>query len=156
MLRFFGCLVTAAICVAGPGRADDQCLLPQNGQEEMRALFDQINALRIGQGLNPLVPAPSLMISAQMQACTLAAGQSAQTDAGFRMKAAGCKARATLEVSARGTASGTEVMSLWQRNTANRRAMTLPGLTEIGLGIAAPESGETGGVAWVMAVSSGC
>jgi uncharacterized protein YkwD len=154
------CAVFALWGAGGAVLAQDRCLMPEGGQADVLILFDQINAVRLSRGLMPLRPSPVLMIAAQARACAIAAGD-ADSDARqggteLRLRSAGCRARAAAEVDDKMRGNGFEVAQAWRDSGVKWRAMTLAGMSEVGIGIAAPQPGQPDGNIWVMAVASGC
>lgn len=150
------CMVLVASCVA----ASAGCSLPANAEAEIHALVGQINDFRRSHGVPPLELAGPLMESARSHACSMVR-TNAFTHAGkggakARMSSAGCHSRLAAENIAMGFSSGRKTMQLWVESPGHRHILLMRGVTKMGLGVAAPSPGQTGGPRWVLDVSAGC
>ncbi len=156
------CLAVAGIGMVmsyAPAKAEG-CGVPDGLHSEVRVLLDQVNAVRATHGLAALRLDVSLTQSAQGHACTMArAGTFTHDGSGgakARMKRAGCKTRLSGENIAMGFASGSRTMDLWMNSPGHRRIILTRNFTRVGLGVASPAPGTTGGPRWVLDVSAGC
>ena len=137
------------------------CNLPIGGQGDLSIIFDQINALRIGRGMNPLATSVPLTIAAQVYACKLASPDSSgltepsRAAAYVEIRRAGCNGQILHDSVVRGMEGGLTVFQMMDGSANLRRAFVSSQVREIGLGIAAAPAGVRSPV-WVITTASGC
>ncbi len=136
------------------------CAVPAGLDGEIRVVLNQVNTVRARHGLTPLRLDQSLTQSAQGHACTMARAGTFTHDgnggAKARMKRAGCRTRLSGENIAMGFSSGSRTMDLWMNSPGHRDIILTGNFTHVGLGVAGPAPGTSGGPRWVLDVAAGC
>ena len=157
-LRFLALAVSLALLA--PAARAAQCAVPAGAEGELAALAGEINRFRAAKGLRALPVSPVLTRAAQEQACRMVATNTFSHSVGggpkARLRKAGCNARLAGENIAMGYSRGAQVFEQWRTSSGHNKIMSLGGVSQMGLGVAAPAPGQGGGPRWVLAVTAPC
>lgn len=147
------------LALAGMSQAAT-CARPDFAAGAVPELVHLINDFREKNGAGKLVLEASLMTAAQGHACSLAASNQFTHNGNggpkSRMKRAGCRARTTGENIAMGFSSPVKTMQLWLESPPHRRVLLMRNMSVMGIGVAGPKPGQSGGPRWVLDVAARC
>ena len=147
------------LALAGMSQAAT-CARPDFATGAVPELVSLINDFRARNGAKKLELEASLMNAAQGHACSLAdSNQFTHSGNGgpkSRMKRAGCRARTTGENIAMGFSSPEKTMQLWLDSPPHRRVLLMRNMSVMGIGVAGPKPGQSGGPRWVLDVAARC
>ncbi len=158
------CTVLALSFLASTGQAlaARNCNLPADAERQIAEINQIVNAERRSRGLRALAPSGKLQNAAMRQACDMATnGVASHTGSDgsnlrTRMRAAGHCTRLAAENIAWGQRSPSSAMSWWMNSPKHRQNILMSGVTAVGVAVAHPGPGVSGGPRWVMVLARAC